>query len=176
MANVSLICHSDTPPLTAAAITVASELQANGRLWLRYHVECALDSMVIGAPQRPERTDGLWTSTCFELFVAGRGDGYCEYNFAPSSQWAAYSFSGYRADMQQLPMEPPEIGLDASASHIALEASLFLPCAPSIIGLSAVIHEEGDIKSYWALAHPPGKPDFHHPDCFVLHLAPPERP
>ena len=24
--------------------------------------------------------------------------------------------------------------------------------------------------SYWALAHPPGKPDFHHPDCFALEL------
>jgi len=22
------------------------------------------------------------------------------------------------------------------------------------------------------LAHPPGKPDFHHPDCFALELPP----
>ena len=28
--------------------------------------------------------------------------------------------------------------------------------------------------SYWALAHPPGKPDFHHPDSFALTLPPPE--
>jgi hypothetical protein len=25
--------------------------------------------------------------------------------------------------------------------------------------------------SYWALAHAPGSPDFHHLDCFALELA-----
>ena len=47
---------------------------------------------------------------------------------------------------------------------------------PLHIGLSAVIEEEGGRKSYWALAHPPGPPDFHHPDCFTLELAAPKRP
>ena len=30
------------------------------------------------------------------------------------------------------------------------------------IGLSAILEEEDGTKSYWALAHPPDKPDFHH--------------
>jgi hypothetical protein len=34
------------------------------------------------------------------------------------------------------------------------------------LGLSAVIEEHNGRKSYWALAHRPGKPDFHHSDCF----------
>lgn len=42
---------------------------------------------------------------------------------------------------------------------------------PWQIGLSAVIEERNGDKSYWALAHPPGAPDFHHPDCFALQLA-----
>jgi hypothetical protein len=33
-----------------------------------------------------------------------------------------------------------------------------------------VIEETNGRKSYWALAHPPGKPDFHHSDCFALGL------
>jgi len=41
------------------------------------------------------------------------------------------------------------------------------------IGLSAVIEETDGTKSYWALRHPPGKPDFHHPDCFALTLGAP---
>ena len=41
------------------------------------------------------------------------------------------------------------------------------------IGLSAIIEETDGAKSYWALAHPPGKPDFHHPTCFAATLAPP---
>ncbi len=39
-------------------------------------------------------------------------------------------------------------------------------------GISAVIEETDGTKSYWALAHPPGKPDFHHADCFALELEP----
>ena len=38
------------------------------------------------------------------------------------------------------------------------------------IGLSAVLEQQDGTKSYWALAHPPGAPDFHHPDCFVARL------
>ena len=32
------------------------------------------------------------------------------------------------------------------------------------VSITAVIEEKGGRKSYWALAHPPGRPDFHHAD------------
>ena len=35
---------------------------------------------------------------------------------------------------------------------------------------TAVIEEADGTKSYWALAHPSDKPDFHHPDSFALDL------
>jgi hypothetical protein len=38
------------------------------------------------------------------------------------------------------------------------------------LGLSAVIEETNGTISYWAVAHPPGKADFHHSDCFALEL------
>jgi hypothetical protein len=41
--------------------------------------------------------------------------------------------------------------------------------------LSAVIEAKDGSKSYWALAHPPSKPDFHNADCFTARLAAPER-
>jgi hypothetical protein len=44
------------------------------------------------------------------------------------------------------------------------------------IGLSAVIEDVDGGLSYWALAHPSDKPDFHHPDSFALTLPPPETP
>jgi hypothetical protein len=40
------------------------------------------------------------------------------------------------------------------------------------LGLSALIEETSGRKSYWALAHPPGKPDFHHADCFAHEFLP----
>jgi hypothetical protein len=41
------------------------------------------------------------------------------------------------------------------------------------VAISAVIEELDGTKSYWALTHPPGKPDFHHPTCFAATLPPP---
>jgi hypothetical protein len=38
--------------------------------------------------------------------------------------------------------------------------------------LSALIEDQNGGKSYWALAHPPGKPDFHHADSFALEFSP----
>ena len=37
--------------------------------------------------------------------------------------------------------------------------------------LAAVIEATDGSLSYWALAHPSDKPDFHHPDSFVLELS-----
>ena len=38
------------------------------------------------------------------------------------------------------------------------------------LGLSAVLEEKDGTKSYWALAHPTEKPDFHAAGCFVARL------
>ena len=46
------------------------------------------------------------------------------------------------------------------------------PTVPLAIALAAVIEEVGGHKSYWALAHPDGPPDFHNRDCFIAHLPP----
>ena len=106
------------------------------------------------------------------------GEGsYVEFNFSPSSQWAAYRFERYREGMVELELtSPPEIHLDASEGHFALEATVPNAGLAGNLALSAVIEETDGTKSYWALAHPPGKPDFHHPACFALTLPPPETP
>ena len=38
------------------------------------------------------------------------------------------------------------------------------------LALAAVLEDQQGALSYWALAHPPGKPDFHHPVGFTLEL------
>ncbi len=72
--------------------------------------------------------------------------------------------------------EEPEIGLDASQGHFALEADIPLPAGSLDVAISAVIEEADGTKSFWALSHPPGKPDFHAPSCFALTLPAPEAP
>lgn len=52
-----------------------------------------------------------------------------------------------------------------------LRAELELPDAGSIrVGLTAVIEATDGTVSYWSLAHPPGRPDFHQAGGRVLAL------
>ncbi len=176
---LQLICHPDTPAVTVETIEVSTARLQNGRLWLRFHLEGQLDALELDKPRPPERTDGLWKSTCFEVFLGLNGETfYLEYNLAPSGRWAAYAFTDYRSGGSNLEVEAtPEIFRDASQGHFAIETEIILPVhwrdAPIDLNLTAVIEEAGGTKSYWALSHPPGKPDFHHRDCFALHLEAP---
>lgn len=167
--SYSLKCHPDTPCAVAIRIEVDVARPRPGHLALRYVVSGAVSDIRLPPPAAPARTDELWRHTCFEAFLP-TPDGYCEFNFAPSTQWAAYRFDGYRSGMRDLEdFPPPRIALEAGA--LVLEATLDLSrIVAGDAGLCAVIEDKSGGKSYWALAHPPGKPDFHHPDCFVLEL------
>ena len=127
------------------------------------------------------RADDLWQTTCFELFIMPRDGtpGYSEFNLSPSERWAAYDFTGYREGMAERAMIAPPQSQESRHAHILtfdvqLRASV-LPPRPLQLGLTAVIEEEGGVKSYWAIAHPPGAPDFHAPTCFAATLPPPEQ-
>jgi hypothetical protein len=91
------------------------------------------------------------------------------------SQWAVYEFQTYREGMEPLGVdEPPAITLVREPFGILLISWASIEIGPdSHIGLSAVIEEVDGTKSYWALRHPAGPPDFHHPDCFALTLPAP---
>ena len=131
--------------------------------------------LVVPAWGSPGREDGLWRTTCFELFWQGDDRaGYIEVNLSPSSCWAAYAFDRYREGMREQPMAvSPHIETSHADDRFILEADIdfaTFPGGDARIALSAVIEETDGTKSYWALAHPPGPPDFHHPDCFALRI------
>lgn len=156
-----LIRHASSPCDAVTRLEVEVVREGPGLLRLRYGLTGDLDRLVIPPPAAPERVDGLWNQACFEAFVGGNGDDYAEFNFAPSSQWAAYRFDGYRVGMAPLPIAPPRIATTRSGGTLEVRASL--PAhAGSRLGLAAVVEEVGGRLSYWALAHPPGDPDFHH--------------
>jgi hypothetical protein len=164
------------PPVTAIAVEAARP--AAGTLQLRYEVSGEISALKLPPAGEPLRADGLWRASCFEAFLrAGPGPGpdYCEFNLSPSRAWAAYRFTGYRDGMSPAdPETPPDIAVRAEAGRFTLEATLCgLPALPWRLGLSAVIEEQTGRLSYWALAHPPGKPDFHHADCLALELPAP---
>jgi hypothetical protein len=143
-------------------------------LRFRYVVIGDLEALVLPPPAPPLRAANLWKTTCFEAFLKPvGGESYRELNFSPSGRWAAYDFDSYRSGMTEawLPA-PPDIVLqrDGSTLEVIVSLSLDLPDEPYRLALTAVIEEREFSLSYWSLAHAPGKPDFHHPDCFALEL------
>jgi hypothetical protein len=141
-----------------------------------FRLEGRLDGIVLPAAGPSIRTDGLWKSTCFEIFWQGIGEeGYREFNFAPSGQWAAYGFDRYRDGMREAPVDAIAVSCSHSATdgmgELVLTASLAADLAsPAQVGLSAVIEHAGGGMQYWALAFPPGPPDFHSEACRQLIL------
>lgn len=171
----SLYPHPDTPASAVQSLMVEVGRSHSGRLDLLYRVTGDIAALRLPPVTASVRADDLWQHTCFEAFVRPReGEAYHEFNFAPSAEWAAYSFAGYRAGRADAPIAPPEIEIGI-ADGFVLRASLDLPDldgAPWHLNLTAVIEEKSGTKSYWALAHPPGDPDFHNGDCFALTLPP----
>lgn len=150
-----------------------------GLLTLRYVVTGPIENLSLPPLAAPSRADGLWRRTCFEAFVrAGPGEAYYEFNFSPSTEWAAYRFDGYRQGMAPAEgVEAPRIEPILTDEGFELSVSLELGQVPGLpgaapwrLGLSAVIEDAAGAISYWALAHPPGKADFHHADGFTLDL------
>lgn len=170
--DVSLIPHPASPPRAISAVEVVAEIR-RGISLLTYRVSGGPVRLPLAAA--PVRTDGLWQTTCFELFVKpAAGEVYFEFNFSPSTAWAAYRFDGYRADMASLSLPTPRIDPTDEGVRVAIDLGT-LPDVDCLAAMNAVIEEADGTKSYWALAHPdPDKPDFHHPDCFVLELPAPQ--
>ena len=177
METKQLIAHPAHPPLAVTA--VAARLVATEPHWLRlrWRVEGAA-RLTVPPFAGGDRADGLWRTTCFELFLRSPGsESYVELNLSPSERWAAYDFTGYRAGMAERPMpRQPACTIRRGGSTTIFDAAVplaGLPPPPWHAGLNAVIEEAGGRVSYWALAHPPDKPDFHHPDCFALQVPAP---
>ena len=160
--------HPDTGETPATGIEVHVE-RDGVLLWLRFVVQGDVERVAWPVAVDQGRADDLWRHTCFEAFVA-TDDGYVEYNLSPSNRWASYRFNGPRAGMRAAEVGATVEGLDAGLNMVALEARIALPSGARRLGLSAVIETTEGEMSYWALAHPSAKPDFHHPDSFVLDL------
>ena len=179
MGTLSLTPHPDHEPEGVTAVEAAILGLDDYWLRLRWRVEGA--AQVIVPPFAGKgRMDGLWQETCFELFIKGDAEdgGYVELNLSPSEQWAAYDFAAYRSGMENRDMpRDPDCTIRRGGNILIFDASIpvaGLPPLPWQIGISAVLAEddgEGEIaRSFWALRHPQGRPDFHAPAGFAARL------
>ncbi|MFC3595274.1 DOMON-like domain-containing protein [Novosphingobium piscinae] len=169
--------HPDHAPARVRAIEAAVIGLDDHWLQVRWRIEGA-GAVLVPAFAGKARADGLWQQTCFELFVRTPGEeGYVELNLSPSERWAAYDFAAYRAGMADRPMPRDPVGTIRGAHELMIFDAAVplagLPALPWQLGISAVIEEEGGARSFWALRHGPGAPDFHAPACFAARLEAP---
>lgn len=179
-----LLRHPSTPDDILAGITVEVDALTSDLLVLYYRIGGDIDRLRLPAQAASKFQDELWKHTCLEAFVAlPDSEVYFEFNFSLSSQWAVYRFDGYRRGMTPLhPAPPPRVIVRRHESELAVDVDVHLGAIPGLradeiegrelrLAVSAVMQGEHGGISYWALAHAPGKPDFHHRDGFALRLA-----
>jgi hypothetical protein len=165
----SLVRHPDTPASAIESVEARLQRSSDGVV-ATFVVRGDVRRLVIPAGTDPVRTDELWRTTCFELFVGGAGEAYREFNFSPSGAWAAYDFKRYREGMRESDADAV-IRTDRDDRRFILlaDVSCDIPqLAP--IGLTAVIEETDGAIRYWATSFEPGKPDFHAPGVRSLLL------
>lgn len=185
-AMLALVPHPAHPPLAVrsveADILFPQSGPMSGMAMVRYRVD-GIGALVLPAFSGRGRQEELWQTTCFELFAAGPGTAYREFNFATSGRWAVYDFDARRSGMREFnPTTMPEITAQSGDRLLAVTATI---SARDLLGgeqamfdragLTVVLQEEGGVKSYWALAHGNDRPDFHDPACFTARLAAPAR-
>src|SRR3954447_331727 len=173
----NLVPHPSTPPSRPeckvwVTVDYAGSLGAGATTNIWFGVGAPADRFVLPEGE-PGRAGDLWQTTCFEAFLRpAEEDAYREWNFAPSGQWAAYDFAGYREGRTDAEIaQSPYIRMEDNLTWWALGATIAVQVGDWQLGLSAILEEKDGTKSYWALAHPTAdKPDFHDPVCFAAHL------
>lgn len=175
----TLLLHPDFRCAAVESIGVEATRSPPAALSVRYFVTGDIRGLFLPSSSGPGRADELWRHTCFELFLrAGAQDAYYEFNFAPSLRWGAYRFDNYRQGMRVLEVPAPRMDTRQDARTFEFRCALDLDGLPDPdagtnwqLGLTTIIEEACGGLSYWALAHPQGKPDFHHKVSFALALA-----
>lgn len=189
MITAILHSHPHTPCPAIRAFSARLHRSAADRLELQYRIDGDIAELLIPTLIQDEagrtRQDGLWKHTCCEVFLrravlqgarVERAPGYYEFNFSPSGAWAAYAFDSYRTGMRALEVaEPPAIAVRQTDDRLTIDVAITLPqdvvaADSETVSLTAVIEDRAGRISYWAVAHAPHKPDFHHDNGFVLRL------
>lgn len=174
--HATLVGHPDNPQGFVERVGVTLLQKADGSLKLAYTIHGPAALMRIPSRAAPAPDEALWRTTCCEFFVAADdSNAYREFNFSPSGQWAAYDFAAYRQRQTDPPSPPtPLLWSRYQDGCLRLDVSLTPSALPTgrhlRVALAVIVERHDGRLGYWALSHPSGQPDFHHPASFTLAL------
>jgi len=174
--NIELTCHPETPGPEVQGLWAC--VRRSRSLDLVFELRGNLAHLNIPKPGPKRFDEKLWEHTCFEVFVGLKGEeGYHEFNVSPSGAWAAFVFQRRRERIEDACTLEPISTIDGSETQLRVKLQIPLealsvkhPHAALRIGLSVIVEDAAGDRSFWALHHPPGRPDFHHPEAFALVL------
>ena len=164
-----LMLHRDCDLGHVRAITAAVHAADHG-CEAEFRMEGAIDRIFVPPHAASSRKDDLWKTTCFEIFWQPIGGTYYrEFNLSPSGKWAAYDFDGFRENGRDAPVDAISVSCSHTDGELTLRASIAtdLP-APAQVALNAIVDKGTGKLQFWALAFPPGKPEFHSEACRQL--------
>jgi len=182
--TIALAPHPAFGPGPLRSLHGSVAFEPGGRLTVEFDVRGELARLRLAPASAPaRRRPDLWHHTCFELF-AGRSaeNGYLEFNFAPSGDWAARAFSDYRSGGRELGAARVLISTrSVDSGHWRLCAQAEFAAAPDLaagggtavtwwLNLAAVIEAEDGALTYWAAHHAGARPDFHDRASFCVPL------
>jgi hypothetical protein len=170
-----LLPHPGCTPPPGLMVSAGLVRTETTRWRLVHRLRGPLDQIRLPSPGTLVRMDDLWRTTCFEAFLQPHGAPYyVERNVAPSYAFAAYRFDTYRSKHRDAWLEPGSVWVERSGGKTEIEVAVSFELAePGFrgavkAGLSCVVEDAGGRLSYWALAHPGARPDFHNADAFTL--------
>jgi hypothetical protein len=146
-----------TASLTATAVGCDAEFRFEGDI----------GAIRLPEPGPSQRTDNLWKTSCFEIFWQPiGGTWYREFNLSPSGRWAAYDFDSFREGMRDAPLDAIAVSCSHNDSELVLKASIAAELPdPAQVALNGIVEHADGTMQFWALAFPPGAPEFHSEAC-----------
>ena len=117
--SIDLNCHPSTHSDAVSGVRAVVSRSANGALEFAFRIVGDVARIRVPTPRAARIAEGLWRHTSLEAFIAieGRNE-YHEFNFAPSGEWTAYAFRGYRDGVVYLAMKGSCSGCPSSTATL----------------------------------------------------------
>ena len=164
---------------TAPEIAIIGNINRQGhQLQIEYQLVGKLAQILIPQPAKlSERKYDLWQHTCLEFFLGIKDSTkYWEFNLSPAGHWNIFYFNNYRQNIaEEMAFQNLTFPVFFQENILTLNLKVNLdkiifPQQDLVVGITAVIEDQAQQLSYWALSHLQPTADFHDRNSFLINL------
>lgn len=164
---------------TAPEIVITGNINRQGhQLQIEYQLAGKLAQILIPQPAKfPSRQYDLWQHTCLEFFLGIKDSTkYWEFNLSPAGHWNIFYFNNYRQNIaEEMAFQTLTFPVFFQEDILTLNLKvnldkIILPQQDLVVGITAVIEDQAQQLSYWALSHLKQEADFHDRNSFLINL------